>query len=470
MTGISGSLSSGSERDDGFEGGEDDRGHGNGGANPVEGAWPEYQWWDDDASAHDAAGPGGDMVGMDIIGRGLVGGNGVGLAGEVGMDRDGGDRDGGDRGNEDRGNEDRDDERIARAAWSRLAEPGDIAARELVAVEGAAAALIQVRAGRGERRWQVRLPEVDARRDLATLLRFGGRLLIPGDSEWPTGVDGLGSEAPFCLWVRGPLSLRAATFRSAAIVGARASTPYGDRVATDLADGCAERGITVVSGAAYGIDGAAHRGALAAGGPTIAVLAGGVERPYPRGHEELIDRIVQEGAVVSEVPPGSSPTRWRFIERNRLIAALSRATVVVEAAHRSGAMGTAARADKLSLPVAAVPGPVTSALSYGCHRLLRSGAICVTSAAELAELCGRIGEYMADELPIPLAVHDGLAPNDLRVFDALPLRKGAAMTTLMTSAGLEPETVLAALGRLELRRLAVRDGSRWRRAPQTGAG
>jgi DNA processing protein len=369
-----------------------------------------------------------------------------------GEDREVGDRD--------------DDERVARAAWSRLAEPGDVAARELVAIGGAAAALVQVRAGRGERRWQVRLPEVDARRDLAALRRFGGRLLIPGDPEWPSGVDGLGSEAPFCLWVRGPLSLAAATSRSAAIVGARASTPYGDRVATDLADGCAERGITVVSGAAYGIDGAAHRGALAAGGPTIAVLAGGVERAYPRGHEELIERIAREGAVVSEVPPGSSPTRWRFIERNRLIAALSRATVVVEAAHRSGAMGTAARADKLSLPVAAVPGPVTSASSYGCHRLLRSGAICVTSAAELAELCGRMGEFVADELPIPFAVHDGMAPGDLRVFDALPLRKGAGLTTLMRSAGLEPETVLAALGRLELRRLAIREGSAWRRAPQ----
>jgi len=360
-----------------------------------------------------------------------------------------------------------DDERVARAAWSRLAEPGDVAARELVAAEGAVVALARVRAGRGERRWQARLPETDAERDLRTLHRFDGRLVIPGDPEWPDGVDLLGSEAPFCLWVRGPLSLAVATARAVAIVGARASTPYGDRVATDLADGSAERGITVVSGAAYGIDGAAHRGALAAGGPTIAVLAGGVERPYPRGHEELIDRIVQEGAVVSEVPPGSSPTRWRFIERNRLIAALSRATVVVEAAHRSGAMGTAARADKLSLPVAAVPGPVTSALSYGCHRLLRGGAICVTSAAELAELCGRIGEYVADELPIPFAVHDGLEPGDLRVFDALPLRKGVEPATLGKSAGLEPETVAAALGRLELRRLAVRDGSTWRRAPQS---
>jgi DNA processing protein len=358
-----------------------------------------------------------------------------------------------------------DEERVARAAWSRLAEPADRVAQELVATEGAVAALAMVRAGHGARRWQARLTDLAAERDLATLSRFGGRLLIPGDEEWPAGFAGLGPEAPFCLWVRGPLSLRAATARAAAIVGSRAATPYGDRVARELADGCANRGITVVSGAAFGIDGAAHRAALAAGGPTIAVLACGIERPYPRGHEQLIDRIARDGALVTEIPPGSSPTRWRFVERNRLIAALSRVTVVVEAAHRSGAMGTASRADKLSLPVAAVPGPVTSPVSYGCHRLLRNGAVCVTSADELAELCGPIGEYLAEELPIPGAVHDGLPPTDLRVFEALPLRRSAGLPSLVKTAGLDPESVVAALGRLELRQLAVREGSGWRRSP-----
>lgn len=361
-----------------------------------------------------------------------------------------------------------DDERIARAAWSRVAEPGDIEARELVAAKGAVEALAMIRAGRGEPRWQARLPDLDAVGDLSTLQRLGGRLLIPGDREWPAGLSGLGTEGPFCLWVRGPLSLMSATSRAAAIVGSRASTPYGDRVATELADGCANLGITVVSGAAFGIDGAAHRGALAAGGPTIAVLACGVERPYPVAHKDLIDRIIQEGAVVSEVPPGSAPTRWRFLERNRLIAALARATVVVEAGHRSGAAGTAARADKLSLPVAAVPGPVTSPMSYGCHRLLRQGAICVTSAAELAELCGPIGEYIAEELPIPTRVQDGLDQRDLRVFDALELRKKSGLQTLSKNAGLDPETVLASLGRLELRGLAMRQGGGWRRDPRSG--
>jgi DNA processing protein len=360
------------------------------------------------------------------------------------------------------------DERLARVAWSRLAEPGDMAAQQLVAGEGAVAALAKVLAGGSERRWQARLPDLNPLRDLATLNRFGGRLLIPGDGEWPAGLAALGPEAPFCLWVRGPLQLATATDRAAAIVGARAATPYGERVARELADGCANRGITVVSGAAYGIDGAAHRGALAADGPTIAVLACGVERAYPRGHEQLLARIMRVGAVVSEIPPGSSPTRWRFVERNRLIAALSRAVVVVEAAHRSGAMGTATRADKLSLPIAAVPGPVTSAMSYGCHRLLRDGAICVTSADELAELVGRMGEFLTEPVPVPTAVHDGLDPRDLRVFDALPLRRAAGLPSLIKVAGLDEQTVVASLGRLELRRLAEREGNAWRRAISPG--
>lgn len=175
------------------------------------------------------------------------------------------------------------DERTARVAWSRLAEPGDAEAQRLVAGHGPVDALAQVLADRGPRRWQSRLPDLDPVRDLATVRRFGGRVLIPGDPQWPTGLDALQEQAPFCLWTRGPLDLADAGRRSVAVVGARASTAYGERVAADLAAGCAEQGITVVSGAAFGIDGAAHRGALAASGPTVAVLACGVDRPYPRG-------------------------------------------------------------------------------------------------------------------------------------------------------------------------------------------
>jgi len=278
------------------------------------------------------------------------------------------------------------DERMARAAWSRLAEPDDHDAQDRVAADGAPAALAQVLSGRGPVRWQERRRDLNPARDIADLHTLGGRILIPGDPEWPGQLAALDTEAPFCLWVRGPLHLGTATTRSTALTGARAATAYGEHVAADLGEGCARREITVISGAAYGVDGAAHRGALAADGATIAVLACGVDQAYPRAHDQLIWRITQTGAVISELPPRSAPNRIRFIARNRLIAALSGVSVIVEAAHRSGALAVAAQAARLGHPVGGVPGPITSPGSVGVHQLLRRGAVCVTSAAELAEL------------------------------------------------------------------------------------
>ena len=156
--------------------------------------------------------------------------------------------------------------------------------------------------------------------------------------------------------------------RSVAIVGSRASTAYGEHVAGELGHQLAERGWTVVSGGAFGIDAAAHRGALAAEAPTVAVLACGVDRPYPAAHGALLHRIAETGLLVSEWPPGAAPHRHRFLVRNRLIAALTRGTVVVEAAARSGAQATARRARKLGRQVLVVPGPVTSAMSVGLPR------------------------------------------------------------------------------------------------------
>ena len=356
------------------------------------------------------------------------------------------------------------DERQARAAWSALAEPGDREAHKLVDEFGPVRALRRVMGGSGKPRWRVRLPELNPRRDLRTVQRFGGRLVIPGDPEWPPEITALGVDTPFCLWVRGPLDVGSAMRRAAAIVGARACTPYGEHVATDLGDGCALRGITVVSGAAYGIDGAAHKGALAGGGPTIAVLASGVDRAYPRGHDTLIDRIATMGAVVSEVPPGRAPTRLRFVERNRLIAALARVTVVVEAGHQSGARGTAMRAMRMGRPVAAVPGPVTSPSSYGCHRLIREdGAICVTSPDELAELAVPMGECLAEPPPPPGGPLRDLGPAELRVVDALPARSPASVGSITRAAGLVESDVVAALTRLSDAGLAIQDGAGWRR-------
>lgn len=359
-----------------------------------------------------------------------------------------------------------DDDRAVRAAWSRLAEPGDLEARRLVGAYGPAAALQRLFDGLGDpgsQRWRVRLEAVDPRRDLATLARFGGRLLVPTDDEWPGGLLDLGEDQPYCLWARGPLDLAVACTRSLSLVGARTATHYGMDATRQLAVGCVDQGVTVVSGAAYGIDAQAHRTALAAEGRTVAVLACGVDRAYPRGNEQLIDEVVRAGCVVSEVPPGSAPTRWRFLERNRLIAALTRGTVVVEAAWRSGAQNTARRAADLNRPVGAVPGPITSAMSAGCHRLLREGAVCVSDAAEAIELLGEIGPSLPDRPDVPVRGYDDLTPQQLLVYDALPVRSWAHPSALGRAAGLPTSELRAGLGHLLGLGLAECDGSRWRR-------
>lgn len=360
------------------------------------------------------------------------------------------------------------DERTARATWSRLVEPGDRAAYRFARHLGAVRALRAVAEGtdpRVEARWRVRLPDLDVRRDLDRLGRFGGRIVVPGDPQWPAGLDDLGDRAPFCLWVRGPGEPGSVTDRPVAVVGARAASGYGEHVATELGFGLAARGITVVSGAAYGIDASAHRGALAAAGSaTVAVLACGVDRPYPRGNHRLIEQIAREGCVVSEIPPGCSPTRWRFVQRNRLIAAITRATVVVEAALRSGTSITAREAGELGRQVAAVPGPVTSPTSAGCHELLRLGAVCVTRTDEIVELVSGLGEATAERPPTPPADHDGLQPDDLRVLDAVPLRRPAPAPTVARTAGLDPQQVATALALLEVRGLVRAGPSGWVRA------
>lgn len=301
-----------------------------------------------------------------------------------------------------------DAERIAWLALSRLVEPGRRTLAE-AAVSGAAALLDRVVNGADEpvcRALRARLGSVDpwqrAQTDLARAARIGARIVTPMDAEWPAdALRGLGPLAlaerqnvapPACLWLRGPAGLRDLTGRSVAIVGARASTGYGNHVAGELGYGLAERGWTVVSGGAYGIDGSAHRGALAAEGPTVAILAGGIDVPYPLAHASLLDRIAEEGLLMSEVPPGEQPQRHRFLLRNRLIAALSSGLVVVEAGQRSGTSVTAERAHQLGRPLMAVPGPVTSALSVGTHRLVRDyGATLVTCATDVLEAVGPIG-------------------------------------------------------------------------------
>jgi DNA processing protein len=271
------------------------------------------------------------------------------------------------------------------------------------------------------------------------------------------------------LWVRGASRLEELVDQSVALVGSRASTAYGEHVAAELAHGLGERSWTTVSGGAYGIDAAAHRGALAAGAPTVAVLACGIDRVYPSAHSALFSRVLEEGLLVSEWPPGCAPLRHRFLVRNRLIAGLTRGTVVVEAAARSGALATGKRARDLGKAVMAVPGPVTSAMSVGCHELLRvteSPVTLVTSAAEVVERVGRLGDDLAAPAERPTTAHDTLSDVARRVLDACPVRTGAPPERLATVAGCEVIDVLRVLPVLELHELVEWTGTGWRIKPR----
>lgn len=366
------------------------------------------------------------------------------------------------------------DERLAAAAWSRIVEPADSVAGSVIGELGPSEALAWLlsdpmtgappRLMRRVESWRVRLGTLDIRREMEMARRCGARVVIPGDTDWPAGLADLGAEAPVALWVRGELS---GAGRAVALVGARAATRYGEHVAAEFGHAMAERGLAVISGGAYGIDAAAHRGALAAEGAarTVAVLAGGVDRPYPSGNADLQERIARRGAVISEVPPGSMPSKHRFLARNRLIAAMGRATVVIEASYRSGALSTANHASRLLRPVGAVPGAVTSAQSAGCHRLIREGqAVLVSSPDEVAELVTPAGAALPPDPLVAPGLLDGLPEDQARVLDALPVRAAVEVRKVAITAGMAADEVRGALGLLELAGKVRRSGTRWARA------
>jgi DNA processing protein len=363
-------------------------------------------------------------------------------------------------------------------AWaylSRVVEPPCAELADLLDRVGPVEAAERVRRGQVDDALASRTEarrEIDrAAADLAWLAHRGGRLITPDDDEWPMlaftafGGDTVAARPqgrpPLVLWAMGPARLDETAQRAAAVVGTRAATSYGEQVAADLAAGLAEQEVAVVSGGAYGIDGAAHRAALAADGVTVAVLAGGLDIPYPAGHSGLLHRIGSNGLLVTEYPPGVRPARHRFLTRNRLVAAFAGAAVVVEAGLRSGAANTAAWARALGRVVGAVPGPVTSSASTGCHALLRAGAEVVTRAEDVVELVGRVGE-LAPEQPHPATPLDGLSDAERQVYEALPGRGVATVDEIAVAAALEPARVLAPLAMLELAGLAERDDGRWR--------
>jgi DNA processing protein len=401
----------------------------------------------------------------------------------------------------------RDDQGIsdawARAIWSRISEPGDGVAGHLVAALGAEGALREVRARASSRsrprspaftaglkRWLPRLDPIAVEGMFRTARFARLRLITPADPEWPRGLADLGAHSPLVLWVRGSGRALLTGEPRVALVGARACTAYGELVAGDLAADLADRGVSVVSGAAFGIDGAAHRAALGTGGTTIAVLAGGVDRPYPSSHSDMIESIAETGAVIGEIAPGAAPTKSRFLQRNRVIAAMSEATVVVEAGWRSGSLNTAGHAAALGRPLGAVPGPITSATSAGCHRLLREfDATCVTSAADIIELTGwdaapnrfpaSAGEVSVDGAPGAVAgagaiVAAAAAGSDriaeqTRVLEATDRRARRSSDEIARRAGTTPAHVEAQLGLWELEGLVVREDDGWRRAAARSA-
>ncbi|MDX3570100.1 DNA-processing protein DprA [Streptomyces sp. ID05-47C] len=371
----------------------------------------------------------------------------------------------------------RDGERLARAFLTRVLEPGDEAGGAWVRERGAEEVVRRLRGdqdalpGVTGRRWAgllARAARAEPERDLAVAREAGVRFVCPGDVEWPGPLDDLGDARPLGLWVRGRPSLRMWALRSVAVVGARACTEYGAHMAATLAAGLAERGWVVVSGGAYGVDGAAHRGALAAGGATVAVLACGVDRPYPRGHTELINRIADQGLVVGELPPGDHPTQSRFVLRNRVIAALTCGTVVVEAAYRSGSLVTARAAQRLGRHTMGVPGPATSGLSSGVHELLRGEAVLVTDAAEVVELVGDIGE-LAPERRGPVLPRDLLEPDAQRVLAALPGRRAAAVDEIAREGGTTKDDAIARLYELRALGYVERHGDDWKLTRQAMA-
>lgn len=363
-------------------------------------------------------------------------------------------------------------ERIARAALTRVIEPGDerggrwlrqFGARELLARLTSAEHEDPALPGATARRlagYRMRAAAAQPDRDLAAVAAFGGRFICPGDQEWPTQLDDLGDARPIGLWTRGGADLRKWALRSVAVVGARACTPYGAHIAAGLGSGLAERGWVVVSGAAFGVDGSAHRGALSAGGATVAVLACGVDVVYPRGHAELIGRIAEQGLVIGELPPGGHPTPSRFILRNRVIAALTRGTVVVEAEYRSGSLVTARSAQKLGRFTMGVPGPVTSGLSAGVHELLRGEGVLVTDADEVAELVGGIGELAPDRRG-PVLPRDLLDPMSARVLEALPARGAVGGEQVARGAGTTTDETLGRLYELHSLGFVERHGDGW---------
>jgi len=383
-----------------------------------------------------------------------------------------------------------DKEMLAAVAWNQLCEPGDSTAGKLVDSLGAVAALDclinRVAAGQialtaqgsgnafdgltkdeiskliadGLERWMPRLNYSTLIENLEILNRVGAQIIFESQDSWPSGLQDLGFHRPRMLWYRGSRDVISSASASVSVVGARASTSYGEKITQELTAAIVDAGVTVVSGGAYGIDAIAHRTALAMGGKTIAVMAGGLDSLYPRTNHQLLSRIISDGAVVAEVPARVAPSKWRFLQRNRLIAAMSQSTLVVEAGFRSGARNTANRAAMLDRRVFAVPGPITSPASQGCNLMIAERvAELIQSPKDFLELTGLQQLDNVDQLA-------GLGALETRALDAIGFEE---LTTheVALAAGLTASETNFALSALQLLGFVSNRRSRWRAVTQT---
>lgn len=326
------------------------------------------------------------------------------------------------------------------------------------------------------KRWVQKLPQVDPESDLRQARLLGADVLNPESARWPHLVNDLGPSAPFALWVRGDLEALNTRRRAVAVVGSRAATPYGEHATSVVLSALAPHSDVVVSGGAFGVDASAHRQALARGLPSVAVMAGGVDRLYPAGNHEILSRLANGehcSAVVSESPPGTLPMKSRFLTRNRLIAALSHATVVVEAAWRSGSLSTAHHAFAIGREVGAIPGPITSAQSAGCHRLMQEcGAQVITCTQDVDQLLGALtaggpaepngrflGALAQDRPDVACSITSGA----LRVLDGFTRHGAQTSSELALRTGLLEPEVMGFLGELEMAGAVVRNLFGWSR-------
>lgn len=348
--------------------------------------------------------------------------------------------------------------------WNALVEPGDRVASQLIHHLGPIGAL-QAFAERRDlgpeyrqayERWIPRYSANLAEMKISLAKKHDLKLLLPNDELWPASLNDLGAHAPLLIWYRGNCELFRTVDKSVGVVGSRNASNYGQRVTSDLVSMVVAEKAAVVSGGALGIDTVAHRVALGCQGSTVAIMAGSLDLPYPAANFDLFNEIAHSGLLISEMSPGSNPTRWRFLQRNRLIAAVSKCIVVTEAGLRSGSINTVNHAGELGRPVFAIPGPITSPSSAGCNRLI------IEQKAQLL--------MDVDDLPNELGWRDsqsdlqqGLGVLELRALDALNRRPQEFQDVLGVS-GLTATELRIALGGLKMNGLATNDkGGLWKR-------